>query len=67
MSTLAHVVGVLSALLLSFILFGMAAEVEKLRYARYLGWAFVVVALMLLAGMFIAMRYDYVRPVGEDS
>lgn len=65
MSTLAHVVGILSALVLAFILFGVIAE--TLPYARYLGWGFAVVALMLLAGMFIAMRYDYVRPVGEDS
>ena len=37
-----------------------------LSQATYLGWAFVVVALLLLPAMLIAMRYDFVRPVGED-
>lgn len=37
-----------------------------LSQARYLGWAFVVVALMLIPALIIAMRYDYVHPVGGD-
>ena len=37
-----------------------------IREAGYLGWAFVVVALMLIPALIIAMRYDYVHPVGGD-
>ena len=65
MSTLAHLSGILSSLVLAFLCFGPIAEVVS--QARYLGWVFVVMTLMLLPALIIAMRYDYVNPVSEDS
>lgn len=35
--------------------------------ARYLGWAFIVVCLLLLPALVIAMKFDYLNPVREDA
>lgn len=35
--------------------------------ARYLGWAFVVMSLLLLPALVIAMKFDYMHPVREDT
>ena len=38
-----------------------------LRQARYLGWLFMLLALLLVPATIIAMRQDYLYPAGEDA
>ena len=40
---------------------------SSLPQARYLGWVLVVITLLLLPALIIAMRYDYLHPVREDT
>ena len=69
MNTMMHLAGIISSLMIAFfclVLVGGGSD-AVLPQARYLGWAFVVIALMLIPGMIIAMRYDFIYPLGDDA
>ena len=38
-----------------------------LAQATYIGWACAIIALMLVPGLIVAMRYDYLYPVGDND
>jgi hypothetical protein len=73
MNTLAHIAGLISTLWLAYVSFSVfAAEppaegARQVPGAEYLGWAFVILALYFIPRLIIAMRYDFIDPIGEDS
>ena len=72
MNTLAHIAGLISTLWLAYVSFSVFGAEDPaagvtVPGAQYLGWAFVILALYFIPRLIIAMRYDFIDPIGEDS